>query len=387
MGSRIRKVWWVATGGIAIVAGAYLFAVVRPLAVEVAAPVREAPIRVFGLGTVEADVVSKVGFQVEGTVATVTAQGGDRVEEGKVLARLDADEQAARVEKARAQTERARADLDKARQNVARAEAVLDQRRATNRRKQALVGKGTISREEADEAGMAEAVAEAELAVARSEVSVARANLTDARAERTYQQTLLDQHVLSAPYDAVVVTRHQDRGDVLKPGDPVFTLVDPETVWVLAYIDEARAGPIEVGQPAEIRLRSRADRPLRGRVARIDVESDRVAEERRVYVECQQCPDRFHLGEQAEVFIRVAEVTDALMVPETALTDDKGDHGSVWTLEDGTLHQRRVELGLRTLDGRVVIQAGVPEGARVVDQRRPGLREGRWAHIAAEESA
>jgi len=42
----------------------------------------------------------------------------------------------------------------------------------------------------------------------------------------------------------------------VRAGDTKFTLMDPGTIWTLAYIDEARAGSIAVGQTAEVRLRS-----------------------------------------------------------------------------------------------------------------------------------
>lgn len=64
-------------------------------------------------------------------------------------------------------------------------------------------------------------------------------------------------------------------------------------------MDESRAGGVEVGQAAEVRLRSLPHETFAGHVARIDIESDRVSEERRVHVACDRCPPRFHLGEQA----------------------------------------------------------------------------------------
>ncbi len=91
----------------------------------------------------------------------------------------------------------------------------------------------------------------------------------------------------------------------------IFTLMDPETVWTLAYVDEARAGAIAVGQTAEVRLRSLPHDVFSGTVARIGIESDRVNEERRVWIACDQCPAQVYLGEQAEVRITVAELKDA----------------------------------------------------------------------------
>jgi len=363
------------------VAGAavFLFIFMRPLPVEVAHPAENVPIKVFGLGTVEARILSKIGFEVGAALVELHADYGDRVKQGEVLARLHSGEQEARVAKAGAGVANAEAAVKAVEAAVGKARAVLAQKQQTNRRKQALVVKQTVSIEAAEEAQMEEDVAAAELAVAISDIEVEKAALEDARAQYELERVLLDHHVLKAPYDAIVVARHKELGSVLVAGEPLFTLVAPQTVWALAYVDEARAGDIQVGQPAEVRLRSLPRLILQGHVARIDIESDRVSEERRVYIACDQCPESFHLGEQAEVFVTTAILDGALLVPEAAVTDSDGTAGMVWTIEDGTLHRREVAFGHRTLDSRFEIVDGLPTGARVVTALHPGLREGRAA--------
>jgi HlyD family secretion protein len=127
---------------------------------------------------------------------------------------------------------------------------------------------------------------------------------------------------------------------------------------------------------------------MKAKVIRIDIESDRVNEERRVYVRCGGCPLTFHLGEQAEIIITVATLPRAQLVKLTSLTNVRGRQATAWTVEDGRLQQRTVTLGQRTLDGRVEIMSGVPEGADVVDGSITGLQVGRRATIiAAKEKA
>jgi HlyD family secretion protein len=366
-------------------AAVFLFIIIRPLPVEVTRPVENVPVEIFGLGTVEARILSRIGFEVGAALVELNADQGDGVKQGDILARLHGTEQEARVAKARAGVANAEAAVTMAQATVAKARAVLAQKQQASRRKQALLARHTVSAEVAEEAQMEEAVATAELAVAVSDVDVANAALEDARALLEYEQVLLDHHMLTAPYDAIVVERHKELGSVLSPGEPLFTLVEPETVWALAYVDEARAGDIRVGQPAEVRLRSLPRQVFRGHVARIDIESDRVSEERRVYIACDQCPESFHLGEQAEVFITTAVLAKVLLVPETAVIGFDGTHGTVWTVEAGELHRRKVRFGHRTLDSRLEIVEGLPSSARVVSALRPGLREGRTA--TASEAA
>mgnify|MGYP003571183381 FL=1 len=357
----------------------FLFIYLRPLPVEVARSAENVPVEVFGLGTVEARILSKVGFEVGAALVELNADHGDRVSEGDVLARLHSAEQEARVAKASAGVVNGEAAVKSAEAAVGKARAVLAQRKQANKRKQALVARQTISIEAAEEAQMEEDVAAAELAVAISDVEVAKAALEDARAEYAMEKVLLDHHVLKAPYDAIVVARHKELGAVLSAGELLFTLVAPETVWALAYVDEARSGDIRVGQPAQVRLRSLPRQMLKGHVTRIDIESDRVSEERRVYIACDQCPASFHLGEQVEVFITTTVLDRALLVPEVAVEGFDGTLGRVWTVEDGELRRREVTFGHRTLDSRLEIVDGLPDGAQVVRALRAGLREGRAA--------
>ncbi len=367
---------------LAAVGGAgFFYLAVRPVAVRVAAPEGEVTFEVFGLGTVEARIVSRVGFPIGGILTALTADHGDRVAAGTVLARLDEAEQKAQLAKSEAALASAEAGLHKADALVAKAETVAGQQQEINRRRQVLVQRGTGSVEAAEQAQMESDVAAADRAIALRDAEVARAGVTNARAQLRFDAVKLDHHALAAPFDALVVERHKELGAVIGPGETVFTLVDPDTVWVLAYVDESRAGDLRPGQPARVRLRSLPDRLFQAEIVRIGIESDRLNEERRVFVKCRDCPPEFHLGEQAEIVIRTATATGALMIPENAIERPGEREGTLWTVEDGRLARRRVTLGRRNLDGRVEILAGVPDGARVVTERGTGLREGRRALI------
>jgi HlyD family secretion protein len=356
----------------------------RAITVQVAVLERDVPITVFGLGTVEARVLSEVGFEVGATLIELNADHGDRVSKEAVLARLSNGEQKARVAKAQAGVVSGEAAMNMAQTIVDQARTVLAQRQQTNRRLQRLRVQNTVSAEAAEDAQLQQDVATAELAVALSEVEVADARLADARAQLEYDNVLLSQHVLTAPYDAIVVRRHRELGSVLNAGEPVFTLVDATTVWVLAYVDESLAGDIRVGQPVEIRLRSLPRTVIPGQVARIDIESDRVNEERRVYVVCNQCPGSFHLGEQAEVLITTTELEQALLIPETAVVEFDGADGKIWVVLDKKLQLLNVQFGAKTLDGRLVIITDLPDGALVVTGLQKGLSEGRRANTTAQ---
>lgn len=377
---------YLVTIGAAVAVGlaAYAALTSRPIGLRVANVEKDVPVRVFGLGTVEARVLSKVGFEVGATIVELKVDHGDRVNKGDVLARLHTAEQNAKLAKASAGRLSAEVGVRRAEANLAKAQAVLAQRQEANKRKQALVRRDVVSEQTAEEAQRDEDVAKAELAVAESEVEVARAGLENARADHLLETTILEHHTLHAPFDGLVIERHKELGSVIKAGDPIFTLIANDSYWGLAYVDESRAGYLAENQKVEARLRSRPLDLFTGQVARIGLESDRVSEERRVFIKGDNPPPRVHLGEQAEFWITVTKLDSALLVPEAAVHGYDGRQGIVWTIEDGRLHRRTVSFRHRTEDARLEITGGLEPGASVVAELVPGLREGRRAAIVAE---
>lgn len=371
---------------LAVAAGAFWAAFVRPIDVTVEEPQANVPIQVFGLGTVEARVLSRIGFEMAGTLTELHADSGDRVARGTLLAHLDSREQEAKVAQARAALRQAESSIRQSSAAMERADASARQKEQINKRRQQLVVTGGVSTEVAEDAQAAVDIAAADLSQARSAVEVARSNREQAEALLRLEETRLAKHALYAPYDAVVVARNLELGSMLTAGEPLFTLIDPTSVWALAYVDESKAGQLKVGQPAEVRLRSMADQRFAGEVARIDIESDRVNEERRVYVRCVRCPSEIHLGEQAEVLIDVDTLAEARLVPQAAVLERKGSEGVIWTVEDGRLARRAVSLGQTTLDGRMVVTGGLPPEARIIARIERGFRVGRAVSVRDGEA-
>ena len=382
----VTKYALTAVGILAVAVVAILIYSNHPINVQLATIERNIPVRVFGLGTTEARVLSKVGFEVGATLTELRADHGDHVSKGQMLARLNTGEQDAKVGKARAALLIAVVNIAKSAASTEKARAVFIQKQETNRRKQTLAGRDVVSQQAAEEAIRDEAVAKADVTVAESEAESARAQLVDAHAQLQYEETMLRHRTLVAPFDAVVIERHKELGSVVKAGDPIFTLIAEGSYWGLAYVDEARAGFIEEGQPVEARIRSRPLETFTGRVVRIGLESDRVTEERRVYLRGENPPARVYLGEQVEFWITVANLDKALLVPSAAVHGYDGRQGTVWTVEDERLQHRQVQFRHRTEDARLEIVGGLPENARVVTRLESGMRECRAVRVAGATS-
>lgn len=377
----MQKAWFIGAAAVLAIGAGVLFMTERPLTVTVVQPETDVALRVYGLGTVEARVLTRVGFEVGATLLTLSVDAGDSVEQGQILGALHQGEQEARVARAHAAVEGSLANQAKAEASVVRARAILAQRETANLRLLELARQDAASIQRAEEAQRDEDVARAEVAVAEAERDVIRAQAEDAAAALQLEETLLSHHRLLAPFDAVIVARHAEMGAVVRAGDPIFTLIDPDTIWIQAYIDEERAGQLALGQTGTIRLRSHPAGDFHGTIARIGLESDRVNEERRVWLTCADCPAEMFLGEQAEVRILTGTRDAALMVPEVAIVSYDGFRGQVWTVQDGRLVHADLTFGARDDRGRVEVTGGLPGGAQVVASPPQGANEGRRARI------
>jgi HlyD family secretion protein len=162
----------------------------------------------------------------------------------------------------------------------------------------------------------------------------------------------------------VVTAREAEPGATVVAGQAVLRLADPAHLWVRVRVDQARAQGVQVGQAADITLRSAPGRALPGKVLRIELQSDAVTEERIVNVAFDPAPSQLYLGELAEVDIHLAGVSNVLTVPRAAVAHQNNQAG-VWQVVDGHARFKPVQLGAQTADS-VQIVSGLAEGDSLI---------------------
>ena len=383
--SRSRLVGITLLAGGLLLGGVFYWRSAREIAVQTIPVQRDVEVRVFGIGTVEAQVLSKIGFQIAGKVVSVAADQGDQVKAGALLAKLDDTAQRSKLSKSEVAMRQAAASLVRAQAQGERASATYQQKKSVNARRQTLLAGGSVSQEVADDTQASEDIARSDLRVVEADAAIAAVLQDDAAAQRKIDALLVDQHELRAPFDGRVIARHKELGGIANSGEAVFTLIAGESIWVRAYVDEALTGGLRVGQTAFVKLRSEANRLVEAEVVRIDQENDRVTEERRVYVRCRACSPLHqlrYLGEQAEVEIVKTVVQSGRFIPLKFVEAFDGQSGVIWVLENRRLAKRRVQFGERLLDGRIQIASELPANIEVVADDRSDLRDGRAARSA-----
>lgn len=377
--------------GIIVLTGGLLLGVVfywhstREITVQTIPVLRNVEVRVFGIGTVEAQVLSKIGFQIGGKVVSVTADQGDQVKAGAILAKLDDTSQRSKLLKSEVAMRQAAASLVRAQAQGDRARAAYQQKKSVNARRQTLLARGSVAQEGAEDAQASEDIAHSDLRVVEADAVIAAVVQDDAAVQRKIDAVLVDQHELRAPFDGRIIARHKELGGIANSGEAMFTLIAAESIWVRVYVDEALTGGMRIGQPAFVKLRSEANRIVEAEVVRIDQENDRVTEERRVYVRCRACDPKHqlrYLGEQAEVEIVKTVVPSGRFIPLKFVEAFDGQSGLIWVLENGRLAKQRVQFGERLMDGRIQIASELAANAEIVADERSDLREGRSARPA-----
>lgn len=336
-----------------------------PVGVEVATATR-ADIRpsVYGIGTVDAQHAYAIGPIQAGRVLRVRVDMGDAVKAGQLLAEIDPVDLQQRVEAASRSVERARQNAQAAQAQVTEADSRARLAQANSARYEALYQQNFVAREMVDSRRHEAAAALAALTAARASATGARRDIGRAEAELQALNQVRNSLKLVSPIDGVVVAREAEPGATVVAGQAVLRLVDPARLWVRARVDQARAQRVQVGQAADIVLRSAPGSILPGKVVRIELQSDAVTEERIINVAFDPAPNQLYLGELAEVNIHLPGARNVLTVPRAAIATRNGQIG-VWQADAGRARFRLVQVGVQTAE-RTQIASGLAEGDRVI---------------------
>lgn len=220
-------------------------------------------------GYVVAQRKAAVASKATGRVEWLGVTEGSRVTEGEIIARLENADVSAAMEQAAASIKVAKANLQQGRVELIDAEAALN-------RNSELLAKGFIS-------PFAYDMATARFHKAQAAVSGYQASVAVAEADYRAARIAVEQTLIRAPFDGVVLTKSANIGDVVTPFSSalnakgaVVTMADMDTLEVEADVSESNLPKVELEQPSEIQLDAIPDVRLRGRVHRIVPTVDRA---------------------------------------------------------------------------------------------------------------
>jgi membrane fusion protein (multidrug efflux system) len=298
------------------------------------------------VGTLHAKDSALVSAEVEGKVERTLAEFGDRVKPGQELAWIDTDSYTALANQAEARVEQSRALAHGAELEL--------------QRQQALRKTGIAAPADLDGAEAQADQTRAALKAAEAALAVARLNLERSR--------------IRAPFDAAVADRIASAGDFVRPGSPLFRMVNDGVLKFIAQAPESFGPQVVKDLPVVFTVDAHPGRRFEGRVFLI---SPQVNLTTRMFDFGALVPNADRLlkaGTFARGELVLERAVPTRVVPVAAVLSSSGI-SRLFVVEGGSARSRVVKTG-RVLGDRMEIVSGVSGGESVVTSGHGKLSDG-----------
>jgi HlyD family secretion protein len=313
-----------------------------------------------------------VSAKVTGKIAEVSIDEGMQVKSGQVLARLDDVDATAALHAAQAEQDVAAAALDDLEVRLANSSRTL-------KRIQELHSRQLVSQEELDNAETAVASYEAQIKLVKEQVNAAKRSTEIAKQN-------LDNCVVRAPFDGIVVSKDAQPGEMVSPISAgggytrtgIATMVDMTSLEIEVDVNESYIARVRPSQRVEAVLDAYPDWQIPSRVRTVIPTADRQKATVKVRITFDELDPRIlpDMGVKVSFLEGAIDSTAAslLLVPGGAVRLDK-DRPYVFVVKDGRIERRAVRTGLES-GSDIQITAGLRRGEQVVTSSNGELHDG-----------
>jgi HlyD family secretion protein len=321
-----------------------------------------------------------IAAKITGRVTKVNFDEGMHVQEGFVLATLDDSD-------ARRALDSAKADRDSAQAAIADFEVQLKNAEIELHRAKQLLAAGVQSQETLDNATMAADSLHAKIALAKEQVAASQARVGEA-------QQNVDNTVIRAPFDGIVVSKDAQVGEMVSPISAgggftrtgIATIVDMNSNEIEVDVNEAYIARVVPGQNVTAVLDAYPEWQIPSRVRTVIPTADRQKATVKVRISFLKLDPRIlpDMGIKVTFFGAAPEQKNgatepAALIPQDAVREDQGKK-IVFLVKDNRLERRAVTLGgTRGSDAEVL--AGIDAGDTVVVKGPATLRDGQAVEI------
>lgn len=328
-------------------------------------------------GYVVAQRKAAVASKMTGRLEWLGVHEGNRVKSGQIIARLENRDSYATVNQGVASVQNAKANLDQAK-------AEQDDAALSFGRQKELLRQGIVARAEFDSAESRYKRTKAAVAAADAAVRLAEASLQGARVGYDYS-------LIRAPFDAVVLTKNADVGDIITPlgaaanaKAAVVTIADLSSLQVEADVSESNLDKVKAGQPCEITLDALPQTRFRGVLQTIVPTADRTKASVMVKVRFLNSDPRILPEMSAKVAILSRPATTEDQQAKVALNPAAivriNNKDAVYLLDNGHVRLTPVKIGARLGDMTEV--SGVKPGDKVALKPLKKLKDGKKISVA-----
>jgi len=338
------------------------------------------------VGTLYANEEVAVSSEVEGRIASIAADLGDRVSQGQVLAKIQDAEFRFAVEQTEGSLQETLAKLglekvpppnfDVTRTSmVIKAKAELDDAQANLKRMKALYDEKVISAQEYDTVATR---AKTALASYKSSLEEAKALVASAYAKEAQLGTArkkLRDTVILAPLAGSISKRSISAGEFVKMGTPLFTIVQDNPLKLRGMIPERLAPDVQTEQGIEAKVDSFPDKIFKGKLTRINPSSDATSRSFMIEGLLANPERRLKPGFFAHATVLTHVDPNALTVPQQALVTFAGIT-KVFVVQSDVARERVVQTGARVGTNEVEITAGLKPGELIAISALTRLTDG-----------
>jgi cobalt-zinc-cadmium efflux system membrane fusion protein len=307
------------------------------------------------------DAITPVYSPHTGRVVELLAKPGDYIAKGSPLLIIDSPE-----------VVEAENEFLSGRAALAKAQALLRQAQRNRDRVQKLVAGEAAAPKDLEQALTDIESASSDVSAAEAQIDSSRQRLdnfgkTEAEIEQLAETRHADRTTrVMAPIGGLIVGRKVGPGQYIRPDnpDPLFTVADTSTMWLLAQLYESQILIVRAGQKVEVKVLALPNQSFPAQVSFIAPAIDPAT--RRVAVRCVVRNKNNQLRPEMFASFRFEQAPRrALLVPQKAVVRE-GNLAVVWVLEDGShISRRPVELG-GEIDGDIEIKSGLRAGETVV---------------------
>ncbi|UCE78806.1 MAG: efflux RND transporter periplasmic adaptor subunit [Nitrospiraceae bacterium] len=331
-------------------------------------------------GYVVAQRKAAVASKITGRIISISVEEGNEVRKGDVLARLENEDAVAAARQATANLELARAEREKAK-------AELHDALLSRNRKKELLQNELVSQGDYDAADARYKKAVAGLASADAAIKAAEAALRSAEVTVEYAN-------IRAPFDAVVLTKNADIGDIVTPigaaaeaKAAVVTIAAMNSLQAEVDVSESSLTYVKVGQPCEIYLDALPDTRFQGVVHMIVPTADRTRASVLVKVKFLEEDSRILPEMSAKVAflerpLNPKEFMSRIAVHEKSVVKRNGKT-IVFLVTENYAEERPIKTG-DVFDEMVEILDGLSVGDKIVLQPPESLKDGTKIAIIEE---
>ncbi len=325
-------------------------------------------------GTLAAFDQTTASVKVPGRLRSISVDLGSVVRRGQVIAQVEQQDYALRVQQAEAALAQARARLGLSPDGaddrvdpeqtgtVREARAVLDEARVNRDRSARLVEQGIVARSEFDSAEAAYKVALSRYQDAIEEIRNRQALLAQRRSELSLARQQLSDTSVHAPLDGIVQEKRASVGEYLAAGAPVVSIVRMDPLRLKAEVPERDARNVRSGQNVRVTIDGDSNIYL-GQIKRL---SPVIAQQSRMLlVEADVRNDgRLRPGSFAHAEIVTNDAKMVVTVPSNAIVTFAGIE-KVIVVQNGKALEMPVTTGRRNGDWTEII-TGINVGDRVI---------------------